>query len=205
MSLEAISIPPSNGETPQKIIVLSHGWGANYQDLVPLTSMFELPDYQFLFPNAPFSHPEVPGGRAWYGLEDPSYPGIEESRKTFYNWLVSLPEETGISLENTIVAGFSQGGAMSLDIGLKLPVAAVCSLSGYLHFEPEKQAQPFPPVLMFHGKFDPVVPLNLAQLGKKKLESVGVNLTYQEFNIGHEINAQEISLMRQFILALFSS
>jgi phospholipase/carboxylesterase len=202
MSLEAISISPSNNKKPEKIIVLLHGWGANYQDLVPLTSMLNLPDCQFLFPNAPFLHPQVPGGRAWYDLDDSSYGGIEESRKSFYNWLISLPENTGVLLENVIVAGFSQGGAMSLDIGLKLPVAGVCSFSGYLHFEPEKQAEPFPPVLMFHGKFDPVVPVNFAREGKSKLESVGVNLTYQEFDIAHEINNEEINLMRQFVLSI---
>ncbi len=201
MTLEAISIPPANQEKPQHLLVLLHGWGANYQDLVPLTPMFNLPNYQFLFPNAPFPH-QAPGGRAWYALESPNYQGIEESRQLLHNWLLSLPSQTNVPLENTIVAGFSQGGAMSLDIGLKLPVAGVCSLSGYLHGEPEKQDIPFPPVLMFHGKFDPVIPVTLAQQARNKLKSVGVTLQYQEFDIAHEISPQEINLMREFLLGV---
>jgi phospholipase/carboxylesterase len=203
MSLEAISIPPTSGKKPSGLIVLLHGWGANYQDLAPLAPMFNLPDYQFLFPNAPFPHPQVPGGRAWYSLENSNYDGIEESRKLLYNWLFSLPENTGVPLEKIIVGGFSQGGAMSLDVGLKLPVAGVCSLSGYLQYEPKKPDNSFPPVLICHGKLDPVVPINLAQQAKQKLESVGVKLQYQEFDIAHEIIPQEIMLMVQFFQEVF--
>jgi phospholipase/carboxylesterase len=202
MSLEAISIPPANKEKPKYLLVLLHGWGANYQDLAPLAPMFNLPNYQFLFPNAPFPHPQVPGGRAWYALESSNYFGLEESRQLLHNWLLSLPLSTDVPLEQTIVGGFSQGGAMSLDVGLKLPVAAVCSLSGYLHGEPENRIRSFPPVLMFHGKFDPIVPVALAQQARNKLESVGVTLQYQEFDIAHEISPQEITLMRQFLLTI---
>lgn len=199
MYLESISISPENGKKPENLIVLLHGWGANYHDLAGLTSIFNLPNFQFMFPNAPFPHPQVPGGRSWYSLEDSNHEGIEESRQLLSDWLFSLPETTGISLDKTIVAGFSQGGAMSLDVGLQLPVAGVCSLSGYLHYEPKKQNNSYPPVLICHGKFDYVVPINLAQEAKQKLEAIGVNLTYQEFDISHEIIPQEIKLTVDFL------
>ena len=137
-TLDAISIPPTSGEKPTNLLVVLHGWGANYQDLAPCAPMLDLPNFTYLFPNAPFAHPQVPGGRAWYALENKEYNGLAESRQLLRDWVLSLPDSTGVPLENTILAGFSQGGAMTLDIGLTLPLAGLCSLSGYLHYEPQK-------------------------------------------------------------------
>jgi phospholipase/carboxylesterase len=176
-----------------------HGWGANYQDLVPLASYFNLPDCQFLFPNAPFPHPQVPGGKSWYSLESSDYTGMAESRELLFNWVLSLEDATGVPLSRTILSGFSQGGAMILDVGLTLPVAGLCSLSGYLHFQPEAVDFNFPPVFMVHGKQDPVVPLIMAQQAKDKLTALGVNIDYHEFDGGHEIPLKAIALMQQFI------
>lgn len=199
MSLKAISIPPRNGQEPEYVLVLLHGWGANYQDLAPLAATFQLFNYQFLFPNAPFPHPQVPNGRAWYSLETSKYDGIKESRLLLHDWLCSLPESTGVSLEKTIVGGFSQGGAMSLDVGLKLPVAGICSLSGFLQSEPVKEHNSWPPVLICHGKLDGVVPIQLAQQAQQKLNSVGVKVQYHEFNMAHEIIPQEIDVVGEFL------
>lgn len=198
MSIEAISIPPQNQKKPEYLVILLHGWGANYHDLASLAPMFNLPNYQFLFPNAPFNHPQVPGGRAWYSLDTNNYDGIEESCQLLFDWLSSLPQNTGIPMEKIFVGGFSQGGAMSLNIGLLLPVAGVFALSGYLQDEPQKQVESFPPVLICHGTLDPVVPLNLAQQAKDKLESVGVKVQYHEFNIAHEIIPEEINIVSKF-------
>ncbi|MGH2416207.1 MAG: alpha/beta hydrolase, partial [Microcystaceae cyanobacterium] len=145
MSLDVISIPPANGNLPTHLLVALHGWGANGQDLVPLASMFNLPDYQFLFPDAPFLHSQVPGGKAWYSLDASDYYGLSESRQILRDWLLSLERTTGIPLSRTILSGFSQGGAMTLDVGLTLPLAGLCSLSGYLHAKPQALAHTFPP------------------------------------------------------------
>jgi phospholipase/carboxylesterase len=198
MSLEAISITPKNGH-PKHLLVMLHGWGANGEDLAPLSSMLTLPDYQLLFPNAPFSHPEVPGGRAWYALETQEYKGIEESRQLLENWLLSLEENTGIPLSRTILSGFSQGGAMSLDVGHSLPLAGICSLSGYLHFKPQKLASSIPPILIIHGKQDMVVPLKMAQKAKEELTAIDATIEYHELNMGHEIPAIILPILENFI------
>lgn len=199
MTLETISIYPSNGLQSDHLMVMLHGWGANYQDLVQLTEIFELPNYQFLFPNAPFPHFQIPEGKAWYSLENGTYDGIDESRQLLRDFLLSLPEKTGIPLDKTIVTGFSQGGAMSLDVALKLPVAGICCLSGYLQFTPEKQDQAFPPVLICHGKLDSVVPIDLAQKAKQDLELVGVKVEYHELEMSHEITPEEIMIITNFV------
>ena len=163
--------------------------------------MFDLPDYQFLFPNAPFPHPQVPGGKAWYALETNDYQGLLESRQMLFDWLRSLESMTGIPLSHTILSGFSQGSAMILDVGLNLPVAGLCSLSGYLHAKPQVGNFPLPPVLMVHGKLDTVVPLEAAQKSRDALISIGVTVEYHEFEMGHEIQPEVLDLMQQFILA----
>jgi phospholipase/carboxylesterase len=104
-----------------------------------------------------------------------------------------------------VVSGFSQGGAMSLDVGLQLPVAGVCSLSGYLHFLPKAERNPFPPTLICHGKLDPVVPISAAREAKEKLENVGVKVEYHEYDMAHEVIPAEIDVFRQFVANLFQS
>lgn len=175
-----------------------HGWGANARDLVPFASLLQLPEYQLLFPNAPFPHYQAPGGRAWYALEKQDYEGITESRQQLRDWMLSLEASTGVPLSQTMMAGFSQGGAMTLDIGTSLPLMGLCSLSGYLHGIPEAQS-PLPPVLLVHGRQDGVVPLRLAQKARDELEQLGATVEYHEFEMGHEVTPVVLGLMQQFI------
>jgi phospholipase/carboxylesterase len=194
-----------------------HGWGANAQDVAALASYINLPNHQFLFPNAPFPHPYAPMGRMWYSLSSdysffsqPEFrqqPELQESRTQLLHWLKSLPQTTGIPLTQTILGGFSQGGAMTLDVGLSLPFAALVVLSGYLHtpLEPlELDLEPFdahqlPPILMVHGRQDPVVPLTAAQHARDRLQQLGASVQYFEQEMGHEIQPVVLSHMQSFI------
>jgi phospholipase/carboxylesterase len=198
-SIQAISVLPSQGEKPMHLLVALHGWGANAQDLAPFAQMFDLPQFGYVFPNAPFAHPQVPGGRAWYALDSNEYRGLPQSRQLLLEWMQSLEENTGVPLQRTFMAGFSQGGAMTLDVGLSLPLAGLCSLSGYLHAQPQVKSECFPPVLIVHGRQDMVVPLQAAQQAKKELNALGINVEYREFNMGHEIQPPVLTLMEEFI------
>ena len=199
--IEAISVMP-NGSNQEHLLVILHGWGANYQDFVPVTQVLDLPGFGYIFPNAPFNHPQVPGGRAWYALETQEYTGLAESRELLGNWLMSLEGATGVPLNRTIMAGFSQGGAMTLDLGLTLPLAAICSFSGYLHYHPQLQSDTkFPPALIVHGRQDMVVPLQAAQQARDELSAIGVSVKYQEFDMGHEVPTPAINLLQKFVSA----
>lgn len=199
--MNEISIPPASGNPPTHLLIALHGWGADANDLAPLAEMFDLPDYQFIFPNAPFFHPQVPGGRAWYALETETYNGLSESRQLLLDWLLGLEEKTDVPLSRTILSGFSQGAAMVLDVGLNLPVAGLCSLSGFLHADPEPNSSTFPPILMVHGKYDPVVPLTAARQAKDELIALGAPVEYREFDMGHEIIPAVLELIQQFVMA----
>ncbi|MCC0177969.1 dienelactone hydrolase family protein [Waterburya agarophytonicola K14] len=198
-TIEAISAMP-NGEKPTYLLVMLHGWGANYQDFVPFAKMLNFPGFGYFFPNAPFEHFQVPGGRAWYALEENEFTGLATSRKLLLNWLTSLEASTGVPLDRTVMAGFSQGGAMTLDVGLTLPLAAICSFSGYLHYQPEFQDnKTFPPTMIIHGQQDPVVPIEAAKKAQDELTKIGVSVQYQEFMMGHEVQDPAIALFKQFI------
>ncbi|NJM19846.1 MAG: alpha/beta hydrolase [Richelia sp. RM2_1_2] len=205
-ALESIDLPPKIGETAKGLIVILHGWGANAEDVASIVPFLQLPEYHFVFPNAPFPHPDSPIGRAWYDLSrNNMYEGLTESRKLLIDYLQSLEKSTGIPLKRTILSGFSQGGAMTLDVGLKLPIAGLISMSGYLHSDIQNIATPatnsLPPVLIMHGKQDRVVPLQAAQKTRDALELRAVPLEYHEFDGEHQISSQMLDVARTFVIS----
>ena len=205
-ALDFIDVPPNNGEIKKGLIVILHGWGANAEDVASIVPFLQLPGYHFVLPNAPFPHPHSPIGRAWYELSrDNMYEGLPQSQELLIDFLQSLEHSTGVPLRKTILSGFSQGGAMTLDVGLKLPFAGLISMSGYLHSDihgVENQTNNIlPPVLIMHGKQDEVVPLVAAKKARDVLESLAVALKYDEFDGGHQITSQMLDVARTFILS----
>lgn len=201
-TLDFIRVSPPGGKTPDALIVTLHGWGANAQDVASLIPYVNLPDYEFLLPNAPYPYPYTDTGKAWYDLRTENmYDGLNESKQLLIDWLLSLESNTGVPLSRTILSGFSQGGAMTLDVGLSLPLAGLVVMSGYLHpavatLNPGN----FPPTLIMHGTRDEVVPLQAAIKSREMAQSLGVAVEYHEFATGHEINLQMLEVLRTFVL-----
>lgn len=179
-----------------------HGWGANAEDVASLLPLLNLPDYQFVLPNAPFPYPYSPVGRAWYDLRvENMYQGLAESRQLLIDFLKSLESTTGVPLSRTILSGFSQGGAMTLDVGSKLPLAGLVVMSGYLHPDAITAGKSgIPPALITHGRYDEVVPLQAALKARETLKSLGVAVEYYEFDMGHEIHPQTLEVLRNFVV-----
>lgn len=183
-----------------------HGWGANAQDVAFLCSLLELPDYQFVLPDAPFPHPYGMGGKMWYDLSGDinfqtdfsQHQDLMRSRQQLSDWLKSLEASTRVPLSRTILGGFSQGGAMTLDVGLSLPLAGLMVLSGYQHLPFVPQAT-YPPILMVHGRQDTVVPLRAAHIAKENLIKIGAQVQYEEFDMGHEIAPIVLTKIQQFV------
>ena len=187
-------------------VVLLHGWGANAQDLMDLAPVLALPDHWFFFPNAPIPHPYSSQGRMWYDLESPDFQGLTESRQLLLDWLQTLPSLTGLPPQRIILGGFSQGGAMTLDLGLTLPptlpLGGLLVLSGYLH--PQLQALPLeaatlPPIQVIHGQRDTVVPIAAARQIQSVILRKGGQVQYQEFDMGHEITPAALAIARNFL------
>ncbi len=183
-------------------LVMLHGWGADARDLAPLAGALRLPRYRCFFVNAPFPHPQLPQGRAWYNLESTNFEGLDAARETLRQWLLNLSADTEIPLERIVLGGFSQGGAMSLDVGLSLPLAGVFALSGYLHFQPQPIPHVYPPVLMVHGNADLVVPIQMAEQAVNELRAIGVDVTFHPLSMAHEIPNEVLGILRQYLLDL---
>ncbi|MBD2413678.1 alpha/beta hydrolase [Nostoc calcicola FACHB-3891] len=202
MSLQFINVPTANSQPPAGLIVTLHGWGANAEDVASLLPFINLPNYQFVLPNAPFPYPYSPVGRAWYDLRvENMYEGLAEGRQLLIDLLQSLEGSTGVPLSRTILSGFSQGGAMTLDVGSKLPLAGLVVMSGYLH--PDAVTAPkgtISPTVITHGRYDEVVPLQAAWKARETIESLGVAVEYHEFDTGHEIDPQTIEVLRNFVV-----
>ncbi|WP_427157777.1 alpha/beta hydrolase [Aliinostoc sp. HNIBRCY26] len=201
MSLQYLSFPPANSQTPTGLVVTLHGWGANAEDVAYLLDYFQLPNYQFIFPNAPYPFPNSAIGRAWYDLRaENMYQGLDESRQILTDFLLSLEASTGVSLSRTVLSGFSQGGAMTLDVGSKLPIAGLVVMSGYLHPDAISPDSKISSTLIMHGTRDEVVPLQAASRSRETLKSLGVAVEYHEFETGHEINLEMLDVARNFII-----
>lgn len=197
MTLEAITIP-SSSDIPKYLLVALHGWGANAQNLARFAPLFNWQQTQMIFPDAPFPHPTAPSGKMWYDLQQRDEEGLNQSRQALKTWLASLESETGVPSQRTFLIGFSQGGAMTLDVGFQFPFAGLCALSGYLHSEPQGSSSASP-TLIIHGTQDPVVPITAAQKARDTLQQQGVKVTYQEFPMQHEITPEALETLKQFL------
>ena len=113
-------------------LVLLHGWGANGEDLKPLGDRLARECSKTLDVvclEAPEHHPDQPGGRQWYGLFPAQWDAVPAAVESLKAQLQSL-SRSGLGLERTVVFGFSQGGAMALEVGCALPIAGLISCSG---------------------------------------------------------------------------
>ncbi|MFN9860700.1 MAG: alpha/beta hydrolase, partial [Pseudanabaena sp.] len=132
--------------------------------------------------------------------------GLAKSCELLSQFLENLPSLTGIPLEKTFLLGFSQGGAMTLDVGLGFPMAGLIALSGYLHIAEEELHDladiVFPPILIAHGTQDPVVPIGAARSARQLLESLGATVEYAEYEMFHEIRPETCDRIREFILSI---
>ena len=211
--LQVITIPAQPSPAEYAIVVL-HGWGGTAEDAAQFTGMLKLSRTIRLMPKGLFQHPYNPAAQMWYDipnierfdfkvdLSDRS--DLQRSRQVLRDWITSLPEQTGVPLNRTILGGFSQGGAMTIEVGLELPLAGLMSMSGYAH-RPIPAITNAPKLLMTHGTADNVVPIAASRATKDALIKAGVEVESYEFpGMGHEISWAVIERMQTFILAQFA-
>jgi phospholipase/carboxylesterase len=198
---------PANGN-PAGLLVLTHGRGVDESDLFPLADLLDPSHRLAVFaPGAPHRLPGQPG-KHWYVVERVGFPHRESfaaTYETLERWLADVAEETGVPPERTVLGGFSQGGVMSLALGLgsERPVpAAVIDLSGFVPtvegWEPGLEERSELPVYVSHGTADPIIPVEFARQAKELLEGK-VELTYREHPGGHTIDPRAFEELAGFV------
>lgn len=217
MTTELDSIEHETGKNPTHAIIWLHGLGADGNDFAPIVPELGLassPPIRFVFPNAPVMPITINQGmkmRAWYDIKDGSIgqredeAGIRQSEQLIRAF-IARENARGVPSQNIILAGFSQGCAMTLQTGLRLEerLAGLMCLSGYLPLANTLEAERHPgnhntPVFMAHGTQDPVVDPQRAQASCEQLKQLGYAVEWKTYDMAHAVCLEEIQDISQFI------
>lgn len=213
--LECIEV--ETGPNPTHAVVWLHGLGADGNDFAPLVPELKLqgaPAIRFVFPHAPVQPVTINNGmsmRAWYDIFAPDLvrredePGLRASQRAV-EALIARENERGIPSSNIVLAGFSQGCAMTLQTGLRLDqkLAGLIGLSGYLPLaaltEAERhQANHDTPIFLAHGTMDPVVALPRAEATHLALKEMGYSVSWKTYSMPHSVCMQEVDDIAAFL------
>jgi phospholipase/carboxylesterase len=181
-------------------LILLHGWGADAEDLIPLGQELikGIPEkkIELLSIRAPNKHPDG-FGRQWYGLFPPDWSAVPSAVIDLQIRIKALCS-TSISLEKTVMLGFSQGGAMAIASGSDLPMAGLIGCSAYPHpdWNPPEQS---PPVLLVHGRQDEVVPYDAARKLLISFSTKKSDTDLVVFEGGHEIPPELLLNIQLFL------
>lgn len=206
------TVEHETGPNPQWSVLWLHGLGADGHDFAPIVPELvrrDWPALRFVFPHAPVRAVTINGGarmRAWYDIRDfdlanrADLQGVDESVAQV-DALIAREAERGIPPQRLLLAGFSQGGAITLAAGLARaqPLAGLIALSTYLplplglaqqRLQPQAAAQP---LFMAHGSFDPVVPVAAGEAGMQALRGFGFDPQWHRYPMQHQVCAEEIA------------
>ncbi len=208
---------------PTASIIVLHGLGADGNDFVPIAEELRLDavgPVRFIFPHAPVRPVTINGGmamRAWYDLlhadlvkrEDEA--GLRASRLDI-EALIATERERGIAASRIVLAGFSQGCAMTLLTGLRHTerLAGLVGLSGYLPLADSSAAERSAasmalPVFLAHGRDDTVIPLARAAASRDALQALGCVVDWHEYPMAHSVCAQEVGDLNRWLLKVLAA
>ncbi len=207
-TLESIEI--ETAPNPTVSVIWLHGLGADGNDFVPIVHEMDLtgcPAIRFVFPHAPTMPVTINNGyvmRAWYDIlgvdiaqrEDEA--GLRKSQ-AMVEHLIAHEKARGIPASRIILAGFSQGCAMTLQTGLRHPekLAGLLCLSGYLPLHAAVPAERHganhdTPIFLAHGRGDPIIPIDRAEKSRDMLQALGYKVEWHEYPMPHSVCEEEI-------------
>jgi phospholipase/carboxylesterase len=215
--LTTFEIEPT--EPQRGTVIWMHGLGASNHDFDPIVPELAAPFLRFVFPAAPLRPVTINGGMtmpAWYDILSFDNPPLREQEADVrqaereIGLLVERERERGVPPGQVVLAGFSQGGAMALHVGLRAPepLAGVLVLSAYLLLPQRFDAERTPesvqaPVLFAHGRYDPVVPLALGKAAHERLDKAGYTARWSAFDMEHSLCLEEVELVAAWLRERF--
>ena len=201
----------TGSEKPDSCVIWLHGLGADGHDFEPIVPELKLDtglNTRFIFPHAPMVPVTINQGfvmRAWFDIRTASIDaeqdeqGIQNSTKNVTG-MIEKQVKSGIKAERIVLAGFSQGGAIALQAGLRYPetLAGIMALSTYLPLadslaKEKSKANSDIPVFLAHGSADPVIPVALGKQSCTLLEGQGYKPEWHEYQgMQHSVSEKEI-------------
>ena len=181
MSINTLHRAGAEPGEAKALVILLHGLGANGLDLLGLAPHWAqaADDIAFVAPDAPFACDMAPVGFQWFSLADRDpqvvLRGVEQAAPMLSEWIDSIQAEYGVDDSRTVLMGFSQGSMMSLYVATRrdVPFAGVMAYSGALAAIPGKTQ---PPILLVHGRVDPVVPFAAYETAYEGLTQAGFDV-----------------------------
>jgi phospholipase/carboxylesterase len=217
MMLATIDI--ETAPNPGASVILLHGLGADGNDFVPLAHELDLHavgPVRFVFPHAPTRPVTINAGyvmRAWYDILSLDSPqpredeaGLRESQ-ALVDSLIEREKARGVAARRIVLAGFSQGCAMTLMTGLRHDerLAGLVGLSGYLPLAAKAEAERHGanadvPIFLAHGSIDPVIPIARARASRDALVALGHAVEWHEYPMPHSVCEQELADLQRWLL-----
>lgn len=217
------TVERETGASPQWSVLWLHGLGADGHDFAPIVP--ELlregwPALRFVFPHAPVRPVSINNGvpmRAWYDIVGMDFPSRADSDGVVQSiaqveTLIAREGERGVPPERLLLAGFSQGGAVTLAAGLRrqAPLAGLIALSTYLPDADGAAAARTTiatgqKIFMAHGTSDPVIPLQYAERSRDILQALDFDLEWHRYPMAHQVCAEEIRALGDWMSARFAT
>lgn len=221
MDLQSIEI--ETAPNPTASVIILHGLGADGNDFVPVARELDLRavgPVRFVFPHAPTRPVTVNNGhvmRAWYdifglgsSLQREDDAGLRESQ-ALVEAVIAKEKSRGVASGRIVLAGFSQGCAMTLMTGLRHAerLAGLVGLSGYLPLAAKLEAERHAantatPIFLCHGTQDPVIPIARARQSRDVLVSSGHAVEWHEYAMPHSVCAAEIVDLNRWLLKVLA-
>lgn len=222
-SPELETLEGATGEYPVASVIVLHGLGADGSDFVPVAEALDLSAVgavRFVFPHAPVRPVTINGGyrmRAWYDIlgadlqrrEDEA--GLRESARAIAA-LIDRERERGIAAHRIVLAGFSQGCAMTLLTGLRYPerLAGLAGMSGYLPLADRtaaerSEANRAVPIFLAHGSEDEIVAPARGRASRDALAALGHAVEWHEYPMEHSVCPEEIGALNQWLLRVLGA
>jgi phospholipase/carboxylesterase len=221
MPLQTIELNPA--QAPVATLIVLHGLGADGTDFLPMCDELDLSaigPVRYVLPRAPERAVTINGGhrmRAWYDIlgtdlarrEDEA--GLRESALLVQR-LIDREVARGVPASRIVLAGFSQGCAMTLLAGLRHPqrLAGLAGLSGYLPLAASTTAERHAanadtPVFLAHGRRDGVVPLARGSEARDLLKSLGHAVEWHDYPMEHSVCMEEVVALNQWLLRVLAA
>lgn len=207
--LDRIVIEPKHPATA--CVIWLHGLGDSGDGFAPIVPELRLPEQhtvRFVFPHAPQQAVTINQGfvmRSWYDIKSldlhnrADMEGVLASEQKIKD-LIEEQVNDGIETQNIVLAGFSQGGVLSLFTGLRYPkkLAGIMALSCYLPTAdslPEmlSEANKTTPILQQHGDNDDVVPVQAGKSANRLLHAAQYKVKWQTYPMPHSVHPQQIA------------
>jgi len=186
-------------------VLAIHGRGSNEEDLIGLAP--HLPQgLLWISPRAPLLL--GPNSYEWYrvrviGRPDPEQ--VTSALETIDRFIEESISAYPIDPRRLFLMGFSQGSLLAMCYALTHParVAGVIAQSGYIpghiNLEIVETAVKKKPFLLTHGEQDTMIPVEWARASRDLLQQLGVDLVYQEFQMGHTVSMDSLEVISKWL------